>query len=86
MLDNLFTLFQSLLSPRWAMFCVQVPISQTRPLNSDFEVFVRQYGSYVEPREYVTVPEPDLCLSLLLWSEISGHSSPYLADTLDSDF
>ena len=42
--------------------------------------------SYVEPRENVTVPGPDLCLSLLLWSEISGHSSPYLADTLDSDF
>ena len=34
--SNLFTLFQSLLSPRWAMFCVQVPISQTRPLDSDF--------------------------------------------------
>ena len=30
MLGNLFTLFQSLLRPRWAMFCVQVPISQTR--------------------------------------------------------
>ena len=50
MLDNLFTFFQSLLSPRWAMFCVQVPISQTRPLDSDFEGYARQYGSYVEPR------------------------------------
>ena len=40
MLDNLFTLFQSLLSPRWAMFCVQVPISQTRPLDSDFEGYM----------------------------------------------
>ena len=81
MLDNLFTLFQSLLSPPWAMFCVQVPISQTRPLDSDFEGYVRQYGSDVEPRENVTVPGPDLCLSLLLWSQISGRSSPHLADT-----
>ena len=51
------------------MFCVQVPIWQTRPLDSDFEGYVRQYGSYVEPRENV------------MWSQISGHSSPYLADT-----
>ena len=96
MLGNIFTLFQSLLSLRWAMFATFKYLSRRSILEivTSGVMFDHMGAMLVSlllttiPEPYLslsllltTIPGPYLSLSLLLTSHVPGRSSPYLEET-----